>query len=316
MDSEAPRMSNGAATGGSGRAAVRPSPENGYAMAALLVGMGVMAVIMSAAMPVWSTAAKRLKEDELVFRGEQYARAIALYQRKYANQLPPSIDVLVNERFLRRKYLDPITGQEFQALTGAVGQAAPGLGAGGRGAPAPGGQTGRGLGTGASGTDRRRFGRGRARRPGTTGFQGRQGPAGAPSGIGSGTGIGAGRASARAAAGTQPARRSAAPAGSSAWRARARTNLCGSTTGATSIASGRSWQCSASCRQAVARARQRPACRAAASPHRDNPTRALAARAALAAGRTPSGRPPPVPDRVAGSGRAGHPAARSSNTAS
>jgi type II secretory pathway pseudopilin PulG len=85
--------------------------------------MSVMAVIMSAAMPVWSTAAKRMKEDELVFRGEQYAHAIALYQRKYANALPPSIDVLVNERFLRKKYLDPITGQEFQVLTGAVGQA-------------------------------------------------------------------------------------------------------------------------------------------------------------------------------------------------
>jgi type II secretory pathway pseudopilin PulG len=149
MNREAPRISNGAGTGGSGRAAVRPSPESGYAMAALLVGMSVMAVFMSAALPVWSTAAKRLKEDELVFRGEQYARAIALYQRKYANQLPPSIDVLLNERFLRRKYLDPITGEEFQALTGAVGQTAPGMGAGGRGATAPGmGASGRGA-TGA-----------------------------------------------------------------------------------------------------------------------------------------------------------------------
>jgi len=100
--------------------------EHGYAMAALLVGISVMAVVMSMAMPVWSTAAKRAREDELVFRGEQYARAIGMYQRKYANALPPSIDVLVNERFLRRKYLDPITGGEFQALTGATGQAAAG----------------------------------------------------------------------------------------------------------------------------------------------------------------------------------------------
>ena len=113
--------------------------EAGYAMAALLVGLSVMAVLMSMAMPVWSTAAKRAREDELVFRGEQYARAIGMYQRKYANALPPSLDVLVNERFLRRKYLDPITGGEFQALTAAAGQAAagqpaPGLpGAGGAG---------------------------------------------------------------------------------------------------------------------------------------------------------------------------------------
>jgi len=86
-------------------------------------------VFMSMALPVWSTAAQRSREDELVFRGEQYARAIALYQRKYANALPPSIDLLVNERFLRKKYLDPVTGGEFQPLTGATGQAAPGMGA-------------------------------------------------------------------------------------------------------------------------------------------------------------------------------------------
>jgi len=112
--------------------------EAGYAMAALLVGLTVMAVVMTMAMPVWSTAAKRAREDELVFRGEQYARAIGLYQRKYANALPPSIDVLLNERFLRRKYLDPITGGEFQALTGAAGQATPGVGGAGSGGAQPG----------------------------------------------------------------------------------------------------------------------------------------------------------------------------------
>ncbi len=134
---------------GAGRGAPeRPHGEGGYAMAALLVGMAIMAVVMSAAMPVWSTMAKRVKEDELVFRGEQYAHAIALYQRKYANALPPSIDVLVNERFLRKKYLDPMTGQAFQPLTGAVGQASPGAGAGGRGASGIGGGTSASGGTG------------------------------------------------------------------------------------------------------------------------------------------------------------------------
>ena len=31
-------------------------PQNGYAMAALLVGMSVMAIMLSVAMPVWRTA--------------------------------------------------------------------------------------------------------------------------------------------------------------------------------------------------------------------------------------------------------------------
>lgn len=88
-------------------------------MAALLVGLTVMALVMSAAGPVWQTAATREREAELIFRGEQYARAIQLFQRKYANALPASIDVLINERFLRRKYLDPITNGEFQLLDAA-----------------------------------------------------------------------------------------------------------------------------------------------------------------------------------------------------
>ena len=89
----------------------------GYAMAALLVSIAVMGILMSAAMPVWRQTARREKEAELVFRGEQYARAIGLYQRRFAVAFPPSIDVLVEQKFLRRKYKDPMTEDgEFQVL--------------------------------------------------------------------------------------------------------------------------------------------------------------------------------------------------------
>jgi type II secretory pathway pseudopilin PulG len=90
--------------------------ERGYAMVALLVAMTVMAIVLSTAMPVYQTVARREREAELVFRGEQYARAIGMFQRKYANALPPDVDVLVKERFLRKKYKDPITRGDFQFL--------------------------------------------------------------------------------------------------------------------------------------------------------------------------------------------------------
>jgi type II secretory pathway pseudopilin PulG len=90
--------------------------ERGYAMAALLVAMSVMAVALSTALPVFQTVARREREAELVFRGEQYARAIGLFQRRYGNALPPSLDVLINEKFLRKRYKDPITGDDFQLL--------------------------------------------------------------------------------------------------------------------------------------------------------------------------------------------------------
>lgn len=119
--------------------------ERGYAMVALLVLMAVMAVAMTAALPAWSTLSRREREAELVFRGEQYARAIMLFQRKYAGAFPPNIDVLVNERFLRRKYKDPITSDDFQTI--GVGQAVAGPQATNPFAPGQtGGATGRGTG--------------------------------------------------------------------------------------------------------------------------------------------------------------------------
>ena len=90
--------------------------ERGYAMAVLLVGIAVMGILMSVAMPVWKQAVQREREQELIFRGEQYARAVGLFQRKFAGSFPPSIELLVEQRFLRRKYKDPITNGDFQVL--------------------------------------------------------------------------------------------------------------------------------------------------------------------------------------------------------
>jgi type II secretory pathway pseudopilin PulG len=85
-------------------------------MAALLVTLTVMSVVLSVALPVWRQQMRREKEAELIFRGEQYARALDLFQRKYPGALPPNIDVLVEQKFLRKKYKDPIANDDFQVL--------------------------------------------------------------------------------------------------------------------------------------------------------------------------------------------------------
>ena len=90
--------------------AARPfRAEGGYALVALLVAVSVMAVLLGGALPVWQTMVQREREAELVFRGEQYARAIARYQRQYANAAPPDLEILVEQRFLRKRYTDPMT---------------------------------------------------------------------------------------------------------------------------------------------------------------------------------------------------------------
>ena len=103
-------------------------------MAALLVSLAIMAVLMSVALPVWRHDAQREKEEELVWRGQQYVRAIRLYQMK--NQvLPPSVDVLVQGRYIRRKFKDPITNEDFVPIpaAGAIpGQGGQTIGAGGQ----------------------------------------------------------------------------------------------------------------------------------------------------------------------------------------
>jgi type II secretory pathway pseudopilin PulG len=118
--------------------------DEGYAMAALLVAMAVMAVLASAAMPVWKQLSTREKEEELVFRGKQYARAIGLFQRKMGPGVnPPTLDVLVEQRFLRKKYKDPITGDDFDPIAASANQSAtpgtlPGApSTGARGQPTP-----------------------------------------------------------------------------------------------------------------------------------------------------------------------------------
>src|SRR4029077_6558805 len=112
-----------------GQAGKRPTArhctnQHGYAMAALIVAMAVMGLMMTVVMPVWKQTAQREKEEELVFRGLQYVHAIGLYQRKFANAYPPNVALLVDQKFLRKKFKDPITHDDFVVLP--PGQALPG----------------------------------------------------------------------------------------------------------------------------------------------------------------------------------------------
>jgi type II secretory pathway pseudopilin PulG len=117
--------------------------SRGYAMAALLVSLAVMSVLMTAVLPVWRFQSRREKEAELVFRGEQYARAVGLFARKNGGAFPPNLDVLVQGRYLRKKFKDPMVPDgEFQPLL---------AGANLPGQPQPGGAAAPGAGRGAVG---------------------------------------------------------------------------------------------------------------------------------------------------------------------
>jgi type II secretory pathway pseudopilin PulG len=91
----------------------RDNDDSGFMMVVLLVAMSIAAIWMAAALPSWRQQAQRQKEDDLIFRGEQYARAIVLYQNKNRGLPPPDIDTLISQHYLRKKWKDPITGKDF-----------------------------------------------------------------------------------------------------------------------------------------------------------------------------------------------------------
>jgi type II secretory pathway pseudopilin PulG len=110
------------------------SNDRGYAMAALLVGLSVMSIMLSMALPVWRTVTQREREAELVFRGEQYAQAIELFSRRNGG-FPPNLEILEEGRYIRKLYKDPMTSDgEFEPVY--LGQPLPGqTPEGGRGGP-------------------------------------------------------------------------------------------------------------------------------------------------------------------------------------
>lgn len=123
---------------GTGREACSRSDDQGYALAVILVAMAILGLWTAALLPTWLQQSIREKEYELAFRGEQYARAIGLYQKLY-RAFPPDVDALVNAHTLRKRWKDPITGEDFLYITGS---SQPGVGGTSGAGTTPGGASG------------------------------------------------------------------------------------------------------------------------------------------------------------------------------
>ena len=94
--------------------------ERGYMLLTLLFILTLMIIAMAAAVPYAKIAIKRDKEQELIHRGTQYARAIGRYYKRFG-RYPASIDQLENTnniRFLRKRYKDPMTGKDDWTIRG------------------------------------------------------------------------------------------------------------------------------------------------------------------------------------------------------
>ena len=83
-------------------------------LVSVIILLAVLLIALAVGAPKVAESIQRDREIETMHRGKQYIRGIQLYYRKF-HAYPPNLDALVktNEiRFLRKKYIDPITGKD------------------------------------------------------------------------------------------------------------------------------------------------------------------------------------------------------------
>ena len=110
----------------------RRSTQSGFTLVGMIIIFTVMTVLLSAAMPIWSKVIQREKEEELIFRGLQYAEAIRVFQLRNG-RYPLRLEELstVKPRAIRQLWTDPMSEDGQWGLIYA--QTAPGKKQGRRG---------------------------------------------------------------------------------------------------------------------------------------------------------------------------------------
>lgn len=98
------------------RAGNSPRGSAGYVLFGVLIGITLLGVGLTAAVTLWSQAVQREDEAELLFRGEAIVRALERFQQDRPGTLPETLDELVEGKYLRRAWLDPMTGGSFRIL--------------------------------------------------------------------------------------------------------------------------------------------------------------------------------------------------------
>jgi len=92
--------------------------SRGFTYMTVLFIVAVITAGLALVGEVWETAAKREKETELLFVGNEYRKAITKYYLAGKNQYPRTLEDLLKDprqpgtvRYLRRLYPDPLTGK-------------------------------------------------------------------------------------------------------------------------------------------------------------------------------------------------------------
>jgi len=97
------------------------SSQRGFSYISVLILIVLMGLILTSLSTVWQTLQRRDREKELLFIGNQYRNAIRLYYestpgtvKQYPMRLQDLLEdsrLLSRQRYLRKLYADPVTGE-------------------------------------------------------------------------------------------------------------------------------------------------------------------------------------------------------------
>src|SRR5271154_2723421 len=90
--------------------------QRGYALLVIMFAVAMLAATVMTVAPNILTEGRREKEQEMIWRGKQYARAVKLYNTKLGHY-PTSLDDLTQPktgsiRFMRQAYKDPMNKED------------------------------------------------------------------------------------------------------------------------------------------------------------------------------------------------------------
>ncbi|MHB1245236.1 MAG: type II secretion system protein [Sulfuriferula sp.] len=105
--------------------------QRGFTYLIVLFMVAIMGAVLAATTMVWHTVAQRDKEQELLYAGHAFRRAIGLYYERTpgtAKQYPKKLTDLLEDkrqasltRYLRKIYIDPFTASKEWGLVPGPG---------------------------------------------------------------------------------------------------------------------------------------------------------------------------------------------------
>jgi len=102
-------------------------PPHGFTLVGVVIGIAIITILLAAVGPSIAMILERDREQELLFRGKQYARSILIFQKRYG-RLPNELTELykLKPRSVRQLWKDPMCNcDDWETIIAGTPEASP-----------------------------------------------------------------------------------------------------------------------------------------------------------------------------------------------